>query len=64
MNRLSTLMAVKESYEKTLDIMKESALGVAKLSGDDYQKGFEDGADFIKNIVLGSLDKMIEAVEE
>lgn len=44
--------------------MKESAFGVAKLSGDDYQKGFEEGADFIKNIVLNSLEKMIEAVEE
>lgn len=34
-------MAVKESYEMTLDVMKESALGVAKLSGDDYQKGLK-----------------------
>lgn len=64
MDILSTLMAVKESYEMTLDVMKESALGVAKLSGDDYQKGFEAGADFIKDIVLNSLEKMIEAVGE
>lgn len=47
----------------TLDVMKEAALGVAKLSGDDYQKGFEAGADFIKDIVLKSLEKMIEEVE-
>lgn len=62
MDKLSTLMAVKESYEMTLDVMKESALGVAKLSGDDYQKDFKAGADFIKNIVLSSLEKMIEEV--
>lgn len=64
MDRLSTLIAVKKSYMMTLDVMKEAALGVAKLNGDDYQKGFEAGAGFIRDIVLKSLEIMIDEVEE
>lgn len=48
----------------TLDIMKEAALGVAKLNGDDYQKGFEAGAGFIRDIVLKSLEIMIDEEED
>lgn len=53
-----TLLELRKAFEVSLGAVIGAGVEVSKLSSEDYQKGFLQGADVIKQVVLGTLERV------